>query len=67
MIYMQTSPEKGITQIGVLAALDVEDCKNNIIKRHERTTKDVDVICSEKARNYRVSDCSHSLLYWFIR
>lgn len=55
MIYMQTSPEKGITQIGVLAALDVEDCKNNIIKRHERTTKDVDVICSEKARNYRSS------------
>ena len=54
MIYKQTSAEKGVSQIGILAALDVEDCKNNIIKRHEKTTKDVDVICTEKAKNYRV-------------
>ena len=54
MIYKQTSAEKGVSQIGILAALDVEDCKNNIIKRHEKTTKDVDVICTQKAKNYRV-------------
>ena len=54
MIYKQISAEKGVSQIGILAALDVEDCKNNIIKRHEKTTKDVDVICTEKAKNYRV-------------
>ena len=54
MIYKQTSAEKGVSQIGILAALDVEDCKNNVIKRHEKTTKDVDVICTEKAKNYRV-------------
>jgi uncharacterized protein (DUF1015 family) len=54
MIYKQISAEKGVSQIGILAALDVEDCKDNIIKRHEKTTKDVDVICTEKAKNYRV-------------
>ena len=54
MIYKQTSADKGVSQIGILAALDVEDCKNNVIKRHEKTTKDVDVICTEKAKNYRV-------------
>lgn len=54
MIYKQVNAVTGAYQVGILAAIDVEDCKNNIIKRHERTTKDVDVICSEKVRNYRV-------------
>ncbi len=39
IIYGQSTPE-GKLQIGILAALDVEDCRNNIIKRHELCTLD---------------------------
>ena len=54
-IYKQTDKSSNYSQVGLLAALDIDDCKSGKIKRHEKTTKDVDAICSEKIKNYRVS------------
>eukprot|EP01038_Epipyxis_sp_PR26KG_P014092 gene14092-18911_t len=54
LIYSQTTKD-GVVQVGIFAALDVEDCRKNVIKRHEQTTKAADVICSEKAKNYQSS------------
>ena len=54
LIYKQIDKESNYSQVGILAALDIEDCKSGKIKKHEKTTKDVDDICSEKIKNYRV-------------
>ncbi len=40
-------------QIGILAALDVEDCLNNIVKRHELCIPEHDTPVSTKVKQYQ--------------
>lgn len=47
IVYSQVSAS-GREQIGLLAAIDVADCKNNIVKCHEQVTKNVETICFDK-------------------
>lgn len=54
MIYRQIASD-GTYQIGVLAALSVEDCKANVVKKHESITKVTERPPSNKSRTYHVS------------
>ena len=47
IVYSQTSSD-GREQIGLLAAIDVADCKSNVVKCHEKVTKNVETICFDK-------------------
>eukprot|EP01040_Poterioochromonas_malhamensis_P006509 gene6509-7009_t len=52
IIYGQET-ECGQMQIGILAALDVEDCLNNIVKRHELCIPEHDTPVSTKLKQYQ--------------
>lgn len=54
MIYAQIS-SSGKTQYGILASLDVEDCKNNIVKRHELCIPEHDTPVTQRVKQYQVS------------
>jgi len=48
MIYCQAKPD-GDMQVGIFAAVDVEDCLNNAVRRHENVTSEEDVtLCNEQ-------------------
>lgn len=51
MIYAQVTPSG--TQIGILAALDVEDCKNNLVKRHELCIPEHDKPVTQRVKQYQ--------------
>jgi uncharacterized protein (DUF1015 family) len=51
MIYAQVTPNG--TQIGILAALDVEDCKNNLVKRHELCIPEHDKPVPPRVKQYQ--------------
>lgn len=53
MIYAQKTPA-GNYQVGVLAALDVEDCKKNIIKKHELCVPRADEMKSHRVKHFQV-------------
>ncbi len=39
----------GVEQFGVLAAIDVDDCRNNVVKRHEHITKQKHDVAGRKS------------------
>ncbi len=51
MIYAQVTPNG--TQIGILAGLDVEDCKNNLVKRHELCIPEHDKPVPQRVKQYQ--------------
>ena len=53
MIYAQ-STANGNMQIGILAALDVEDCRNKIVKRHEHCIPEPEIPLPQKVKLYQV-------------
>lgn len=59
LIYAQVDELLGKKQVGIFAAIDVQDCQESVIKRHEQTTRKGDV-SSENSHSY---DVSNSVLY----
>ena len=53
MIYCQTKSD-GTCQIGIFAAIDVDDCMNNTVRRHENCTSSADVTMLNKAKPQKV-------------
>jgi uncharacterized protein (DUF1015 family) len=49
MIYCQVKKD-GSSQVGIFAAVDVEDCINNGVKKHENVTKEEDVTVMNDAK-----------------
>jgi uncharacterized protein (DUF1015 family) len=52
MIYGQESAN-GHLQIGIMAAIDLEDCQKNVVKRHELCIPDLEVPVSTRLKQYR--------------
>ncbi|KAJ1424881.1 hypothetical protein B484DRAFT_94924 [Ochromonadaceae sp. CCMP2298] len=49
MIYCQVKKD-GSSQVGIFAAVDVEDCLNNAVRRHENVTNEEDVTVMNDAK-----------------
>lgn len=59
LIYAQTNSSGGV-QTGILAALDVDDCRNKVVKRHELCIPESDAPVPQKVKLYQV----HFLKYF---
>lgn len=64
MIYAQTNASGGV-QIGILAALDVDDCRNKVVKRHELCIPESDAPVPQKVKLYQVPLCHRSNTQFF--
>lgn len=52
MIYAQKNSSGGV-QIGILAALDVDDCRNKVVKRHELCIPETEAPVPQKVKLYQ--------------
>jgi uncharacterized protein (DUF1015 family) len=53
LIYAQRT-SRGDYQVGVLAALDLEDCHNNVVKKHELCVPSADSVKSTRTKHFQV-------------